>query len=162
LTNSQVKEASRIPGPGYLGITKLNEFNPISFMAAHALGCDGTGHDVAVVRYMGHSPESVASSARRLLVDKEEEIHAVSSLIEEKGTITGTEARQAMDEVSNPEADVEMIGPNGEKRNFVAKTRKGKNFFVSIGLPEKPASKKNDPKISEISDYKKDKNQIAA
>jgi hypothetical protein len=153
---SKVIEASREPGPGSLGHTLLGRYDRIAFMAAHAHGCDGTGHDVSVVRFMGDNPESAASSARQLLMNQEEEIYAVSSLIEEKGTITGEQAVQALDKVANPEADIEVIGPNGEKRSFVTKTRKGKNFFISIGLPENLEQQKNkkNQKIENISDYR--------
>src|SRR5438309_2024694 len=64
---SYVRRMSIIPGPGYLGITELDRFDAIAFMAPHAAGCDGTGHDVSVVAYMGHNPGVAAGAANALL-----------------------------------------------------------------------------------------------
>lgn len=136
LTGTGVVEASRVPGPGFRGRTKLTEFNAISFMAAHAMGCDGTGHDVAVVGWMGRDPDSAAVAARRLLANREDEIHAVASEIETKGTISGYEAELAMDGAVNPDAEVEITDPFGNIRHFVAKTRRSNGHIISIGIPE--------------------------
>ncbi len=122
-------EASNVPGPGYNGITKLSRFNPIAFMAAHAMGCDGTGHDVAVTAMMGHDPESVASAARSHLAPLAEEIHAVASLIETRRTISGYEARMAMDMVANPKVQIEIIDPKGKTGQFAEKIKKGQEYL---------------------------------
>ncbi|OGE37040.1 hypothetical protein A3B45_04095 [Candidatus Daviesbacteria bacterium RIFCSPLOWO2_01_FULL_39_12] len=134
LTGSCVRKASRIPGPGYSGITELNGFNGVAFMAAHALGCSGTGYDRLVVSQMGHDPDLLAGVARGVLSGHEEEISAVASLIEVKETISGTEALWVMNSARNPQAEVTIINPAGEKaRHFVTKIR-GSLVFLSIDL----------------------------
>lgn len=105
-------------------------------MAAHAMGCDGTGHDVAVVGWMGHDTGSAASAARSLLISREDEIHAVAAEIETKGTISGHEANEAMEKVAHPEVDVEIKDPFGNIRQFVAKVRKSEGYTLSIGIQE--------------------------
>ena len=132
LTGSKVLEASRIPGPGYSGITRLDGFNGVAFMAAHAMGCDGTGHDVAVVEWLGHNPDSLAWVARSVLAGRDEEIDAVASAIQARGTISGDEAEEAMDKILNHEIKVEIINPFGEQRHYVTKVREGKGFIIEI------------------------------
>lgn len=134
LNNTHVKEASKIPGPGYLGRTILGQFDGLSFVAAHAFGCSGTGHDRAVLVMLGHSPEVLASSARSLLSGHEDEIQAVSSLIESKGTISGYEAKDAMGRAANPEVDIYLFGPEGEKRHFVTRVRKSEGYIIPLDI----------------------------
>lgn len=154
LTGTHVIEASRIPGPGFLGRTILSEFNAISFMAAHAMGCGGTGHDVSVIAWKGHDPNSLAEAARSVLSGHEEEIYTVSSLIESRGTISGNEAKWAMDVVTNPEAEIDIINPLGEKRHFVTRIKKGEGYKISIGIPlENPGNEleeENQPILEDI------------
>lgn len=126
--------ASIIPGPGYEGITKLGRFDDVSFMAPDSLGCRGTKHDVFVVTLMKRSPSSAAATARSLLMDKGDEINAVASLMEEKGTITGDDAKWAMNEVVNPETAVEISNPEGKVNKFVTRIRKVKDSTYSVHL----------------------------
>ncbi|TSC85425.1 MAG: hypothetical protein G01um10147_1163 [Microgenomates group bacterium Gr01-1014_7] len=134
LTGSHVMEASKVPGSGYWGSTELDGFNPIAFVAAHAMGCSGTGHDVSVLVSQGHDPNLLAGEARSLLAYHKDEINAVASLIESRGTISGHEAVLAMNRAINPEAKVRIIDPLGNERHFVTKIRKnwvgGQTQFV--------------------------------
>ena len=123
LTGSHVKEASRRSGPGFLGRTILSEFNAIAFIAPHAKGCSGTGYDVSVLAIMGHDPDSLASAARSVLIGHEGEVHAVASLIEINGSISGYEAKEIMGRVNDPEAEIKITNPLGEERHFVIKVR---------------------------------------
>jgi hypothetical protein len=152
-TGSHVHEASRIPGPGYNGITRLNEFNPIAFMAAHAMGCSGTGHDVAVVRRMGYSPESVAAQARMIMSGHEAEIDAIAADIEMQGTISGNQAWNTMEKAANPEVEVFLIDPEGKPRHFVAKTRRSEGFLIDLGIIDfSKETKKRGPEESTTGD----------
>ncbi len=121
LTGTGVIEASKEPGPGYLGITRLEKFNLTAFIAAHAMGCDGTGHDVAVIRMMGHDPGSAAWAARELLVRHEEEINAVASSIEANGSISGRQVEESMENAANPKIMIEVTDPTGRMSRFVAR-----------------------------------------
>ena len=130
LTGSNVRRASRIPGPDYLGITELDGFNGVAFMAAHALGYGGTGYDRMVVVQMGHDPNLLADVARGVLAGYEEEISAVASLIEARGTISGGEAQWAMESVRDPRLEVAILNPLGsEERHFVLKVRQNPDFI---------------------------------
>lgn len=142
LTDNHVEEASIVPGPGYLGRT-IAGFSPIAFMAPHAMGCDGTGHDISVVIWKGYDPNSLAEAARSTLAGHEDEIYAVSSLIEAQGTISGYEAKWIMDEITHPEAQVEITNPLGQKWEFVSKTRSTSNgYFIPTELPNPSESPK--------------------
>ncbi len=120
LTGNNVEIASNVPGPGYLGKTVIGgEFNAIAFMAAHALGCSGTGHDRAVVALAGHDTEAAASAARSILSGHDREIYAVAALIETKRTISGFEAKEAMERAAKPQTEIKLTGPKGEVHYFV-------------------------------------------
>lgn len=135
LTGSHVREATNIAGDGYLGKTEIDGFNAIAFAAAHAKGCGGTGHDLAVLRILGHDPSSLAWAARNVLSGHDDEIYAVSSLIEERGRISGFEAKEAMKKASDPEADVELISPNGQSYHFTSKIRGNPQYYIPVRIP---------------------------
>lgn len=144
LTGDTPEIASRNPGPGYLGITILRRFNKLAFVAAHALGCSGAGHDLSVLHRMGHDIGSLASAARDLLSGNLNKVYAVASLIQAKGAITGGEAKWVMDKLDNPEAKVEVVGRFGKIRHFVTKLRGG-----AIPIPLDPAELSEEPAKTE-------------
>lgn len=134
LTGDKVIDATRIPGDGFKGRTRLTRFSGIAFVAAHARGSDGAGHDLWVLRSLGHDVDLLAGEARSVLSGHDEEIHAVASLIEEKGTISGYEAEMVMDRVNNPEVEINIINPLGQQRCFVSKIRTSGDYFIPIDL----------------------------
>lgn len=121
VTNSGMEKASKKPGPGYLGITVLKEFNPLAFVAAHAAGCKGVGYDLWVLARRGYDIDSLAKTARNILGKYRNGLRAVASLIEARGTISGQEAQWALEKGNNPEVAVNITNPLGEVRNFVVK-----------------------------------------
>lgn len=132
--NTHVIEASRIPGPGYLGFTELSNPDAIAAVAPHAFGHCGTGHDLNIVEIMGYDPHLLANTARKLLCGSEKEIHAVAALIEINGSISGFQAEEVMEQTENPEVDVEIVDPLGEKRQFVKKVRKSEGYFIPLDI----------------------------
>lgn len=134
LTGDNVLEATRISGPGYSGRTRLSRFNPIAFVAAHAKGCRGAGYDLMVLTSLGHDINSLAGAARGVLSGHEDKIHAVASLIEARGTISGYEALEVMEAVANPKAEITLINPLGQERSFVSKVRQGGDYFIPVDL----------------------------
>ena len=156
LTGTEVEDASSEPGPGFLGRTRLKAFNGIAFVAAHAMGCDGTGHDLGVLEYKKHNIGGLAEAARKVLRDREDEIHAVAVTIEEEGTVSGDRIKKVMDEAGKSEVEITVVGPNGQERNYVSKVRKGENHTITIGLEDKnkrqdKEEKENKPGIDKLS-----------
>lgn len=136
LRGKWVKEASRIPGPGYRGRTLVDEYDPVSFAAAHTMGCDGTGHDLAVIEYMGDDVGTAAITAGSILSNNKEKLRAVASLIEVHGAISGYDILWAIDKIDNPEAEVDIYGPKGKNQHFVKKTEKDKAYLIHVEIPD--------------------------
>lgn len=143
---SHAELVSIVPGPGYLGRTNLNEFNGVASMAPHAIGCSGTGQDMAVVEMMGYNPNSLAAEAKEVVDDNWDEIYGVGSLLEARGTIFRNEVLWAIDQVRNPEVELGVINPLGEERHFAIKARRGEWIAVPIMItnPSEEQSKQDD------------------
>ena len=122
-----VRRATIEPGPGYLGKTEVDEYDPVSFMGPRWLGCDGRGHDEAVVIAMGDDPGSSADAAGSYLRNAQEDLRDVAALLQKNKTITGSQAKEVMDRNANPEVNLYVIDPSGNVRHFVEKIKKGQN-----------------------------------
>ena len=120
-----VESATIIPGPGYLGMTKLSKFDAIAAAAAHAHGDSGTGHDLSIIRASGISESAAINGARSTLSGAEKEVYAVASLLEKKGTLSGSEIDTAMvgsekNETSMASIFINMPDGREEKRKVEA------------------------------------------
>lgn len=136
---NDVIEVTNVAGEGYLGRTLLTRFKAIAFAAAHALGYKGTGHDLAVLRRMGHDPEAVASDARRELAGREGDIHAVACDLAINRKLSGFGVNWAIEKSRNLKAKVEMQDPLGNISSFVTRVRKTIfGYTLSNGLPPPP------------------------
>ncbi len=136
-----IRRASINPGQGFLGFAEPYVFDPIMAAGPHAMGSGGTGHDMRLIELHGHDTGSAASAARSILSNLHEEVHAIASVLQEKGEISGYEAEEIMDEVANPEAEIKVIGPDGKERSFVSKVRKGEKHIITIGLENEKKDK---------------------
>ncbi|HVF68958.1 MAG TPA: hypothetical protein VNA13_00150, partial [Xanthomonadales bacterium] len=108
LTNTGVESATIIPGPGYLGLTKLSGFNAAA-AAADADGHGGTGHDLFIISASGHDVGSARSVARSVISSNRDEAEATASLIEERGIVSGIEIDQTIKEVRSKRGLDEVI-----------------------------------------------------
>jgi len=127
-----VRKATRIPGPGYLGLTELSRPDPIAAAGPHATGSHGTAHDVFIIGFMGHDVHSASSIARNIIENNIEKIEAVGSLIEEKQTVTGNEIQEAMNSVDRKEEKVKVIiksQDGGEQQTEELASQKGVVVF---------------------------------
>lgn len=120
LNNTEVIEVTNVAGPGYYGMTRLGRADAIAAVAAHAMGCNGTGHDLMIVHHMGHEASSASYAARSLLSGREKEIYSVATLLAQRRSISGEEVKYAMQKAVNPDAHIFASGPKGERVEFIA------------------------------------------
>jgi hypothetical protein len=106
---TEVRSATIVPGPGYLGLTELSRPDPISAAAPHATGSNGTGHDVFIIGLMGYDVSTASNVARGIIANNHKEVAAVAALLEEKRTVTGHEIQETMKNVSKKEERVMVI-----------------------------------------------------
>ena len=104
---TSVIDASVVPGPGYRGITRLRRPDAIAAAAPHSHGMGGTGHDVNIIRHMGHDVGAVYAIARNIANDNKEHIHAVAVQMDKKGTLSGGEIVNIMDEVDRRKREID-------------------------------------------------------
>lgn len=116
-----VRLVTIVPGPGYLGLTVLEEFNEVAAVAPHVNGRGGTGQDMLNARLSG-TDENVAMSVARSITDpNREEINDLAGELQEKNTMTGAELRSSINSNSkkkNLEATVFIKLPSGEERKY--------------------------------------------
>lgn len=97
--NATVEMASIVPGPGYLGITKLSRFSAAAAVAPHANGRYGTGHDLAVTQQMRADIGTAIGTAKSIIMRRQRQIRAVAGALETHRTLSGGEIRKVMDSV---------------------------------------------------------------
>jgi len=109
------------PSSDYLGLTELSRFDPVAAVAPHSMGAKGTGYDIMLVEQMGKDVSSLAKAARGIINNNWTAVEAVAKLLEEKGTISGFEAKQAINSAGKPkEEKVKAIveTPDGKIEEF--------------------------------------------
>lgn len=111
-----VEFATNVPGPGYLGLTKLTGPDSVAAVAPHVAGMDGTSHDMAIASISGNVGAAEAV-ARRNNITYREHIVAVAQGIETNGTLTGSQIEGIMKDVDKgPEVRLKVVHPNGDVR----------------------------------------------
>ncbi len=131
---TRVISATIIPGPGYLGLTRLSRPDAIAAAAPHATGSSGTSHDMRIVGLMGHDAAAVSSAARAIIDKNHEQVEAVATILEEKGTVTGSEIQYAIRDAEKKEDRVKIIVENledGDRTTETATATKGIVVFRS-------------------------------
>ena len=123
-----VKTATVRPGPGYLGMVDTGAYDAPTFMAPAAMGCDGGGHDEAVVEYFGDSKSAAASVGRSIVNENPHEVAAVANLLDEKGTVGDGEIQTRMNEVRDDvvlgeNVIVTIIHPNGRREDRIERAK---------------------------------------
>ena len=115
-----VESATIIPGDGYLGLTKLSRPDAVAAMGPHSMGASGTSFDVFIAGQIGNAG-AAESAARGIINSNMDKVEAVASVLEEKGTIGGSEISQAIREVEHPTPQLATIfieAPTGETQKL--------------------------------------------
>lgn len=136
LTGTWVKFTTIIPGPGYGGLTSLSEANAVAAVGPDELGHSGTGWDLLMAKLMGADRGSAGAVARSLAAKAHRLIYAVASTLQDKGTISGYEVKQTMVEAENPETRITYLGPQGERHEFIKKTREVNGYQIPLEIPD--------------------------
>lgn len=105
INGTPIEQVSIIPGPGYLGITKLGRPDAISALAPHATGASGTGHDVFIASLMVPNISSAENVARSIVYNNKEKINEVATDLEENKTMSGSQVKAAMDRVDKKKVE---------------------------------------------------------
>ncbi len=83
---------------GYEGATWPVKLTGASVLGPKGMGHTGTSHDERVAMYM-HIDFSAAETGRKMNEDHPEEFNAVASVLQDRQSITGYEAKEAFDSV---------------------------------------------------------------
>lgn len=113
-----VKGLSIIPGPGYKGVTWLEEFDPVAAMVHPG---DGDGHDRLITILSGHNPDSAASAANTYKRENAKAITRVAQTAEVKGTLNRHDIDNAIAETEKPveqKADIFVKNEDGSKQKI--------------------------------------------
>lgn len=112
-----VLQATDQPGPGYSGATWISEYERRVVAAPEAMGCDGTGQDLRDIEEHGDSVEAAVADARALLAGHQDELAAVATEIQKRGTASGAEMRFAKDRPRVDHVEVQVETARGELRD---------------------------------------------
>jgi len=105
-----VESVTIIPGPGYLGLTKLARFDAAAAAAADADGHSGTSHDLAIIGFAGHDASSARSAARSVMDSNRDVIEDVAIKLEENGTIYESDIKESVNHTRKErEADAVVL-----------------------------------------------------
>lgn len=133
---TSVDSVTIVPGVGFLGLTRLSKPDAIAAIAPHADGCSGTSHDLHIAESLGHNPSSLAGIARGIISQNRAEILEVRRKLHEKGTLTGGEVNDAINEArekknNNARSIKEItlfVSKEGGNLEKIVYTREGKKF----------------------------------
>jgi len=105
VNGTEVSNMTIQPSSDYLGLTELSRFDPVAAVAPHSMGAKGTGYDIMLVEQMGKDVSSLAKAARGIINNNWTAVETVAKLLEEKGTISGFEVKQAINSAGKPKEE---------------------------------------------------------
>jgi hypothetical protein len=109
VNGSDVSRITVNPTSEYLGLTELSKFDAVAAVAPHATGASGTGYDIKLVEQLGYDVSSLSKAARGIISSNWTAVEAVARLLEERGTISGFEARQALNSAGIPKEEIVKV-----------------------------------------------------
>lgn len=125
---TEVSSITIQPSSDYHGLTELSKFDAVAALGPHSVGASGTGYDVSLVERMGYDVGALSKAARGMINNNLTAIEAVAELLEERGTLSGSEAKQAINSAGKPKDEkVKVIIENsaGEVEEFSDLESKG-------------------------------------
>ncbi len=133
---SKLKRATIKPGPGYLGLTELSEFDATAAAASHAN--EGNADDIRKIKAAGHDVGSATSAAKDRMSGNEDIIYEIASRLEEKKELSGDKIRSIAKQVERRRkfdvVEVSVISPDGSKNEFQTEIeKKGTVVLVNFG-----------------------------
>lgn len=131
-----IELVSIIPGPGYLGITKLKKFDSVAAAAPHAFGMDGTDWDTYLVEANGGSITGNSAAARSRLKNEDEYIDVLSRRLEKVKSMNGNEVKKVRDYVTKGHSiELKITKADGEQIVINEKI-KGEIVIVDFTEPD--------------------------
>lgn len=130
LVGLTVFKATDQPSAEYAGATWTSGYEPRMVAAPAAFGCDGTGHDLATIEENGDSVDHAIRGARSLLSGRADEVSAIATEIQKRGTATGTQMLAAAERVLDDQIEVRVETPSGH-----TETKRGRLINNVIDLP---------------------------
>ena len=139
----EIVYATIIPRGEALGITQPVKMTAAAAAAPEALGHDGTGWDMFLTEHiLGVDPGTAKSAARSALSGRQEEMHEVATLLEEKKTIGQRDVDQARENVKKRRQgihpiEVETTSPQGKTTTTIVESFRGE-IKIENGLLKFP------------------------
>lgn len=124
----RIVSATIIPSGDALGTTQPVKMTAAAAAAPEALGHDGTGWDMYITEHvLGVDPNVAKSAARSALSGREEELHEVATLLQERSTIGQSDVEEARQNVSDRNQgifpiEVEIITNDGQRRRITTRS----------------------------------------
>ncbi len=124
----RIKSATIIPSGNALGTTTPEVMTAAAAAAAAAMGHDGVGWDLFVTEQMlGVDAQTAKTAARQALSGKQEEMHEVATLLEERKTIYQSDVEEARENVRRKRkgifaVEVEITSAQGKLISFTTET----------------------------------------
>lgn len=126
-----LESVTNIPGAGYLGLTIPKRPDAVAALAPHAMGRDGTGHDVMVAGMITSDLGSSMRVARNIINRRKKEVHEVATVLAEKRTIGEKDVDEAMQKAKEEKPDentatIFVITPEGQQEMSGVEIENGK------------------------------------
>lgn len=129
-----VYKATDIPSADYGGATWVSDYDPRVAAAAEAMGCSGTGHDMWTVDMMGDSPTAAIVGAFALIGNRHDELNAIATEIQARGTASGSDMANAKDRVHTDVVEVTVEAKDGTTKSHIVAAR-ANTVHVPVELP---------------------------
>lgn len=128
VTGAGVVSATVIPDGDTLGSVRVGR--PDATVAAAHFGV-GDGHDRMVVRFLGVDEDAASRAAQGILRCNTDKVDAVAGLLDEKGTVSGSEIEAVIKEVDVPRENVivRFQTPDGNVQRTTVQAVKGEVVF---------------------------------
>ncbi len=152
-----VKEVTNIPDGPSEGSTSFNGYDARVFAAAHAMGCRGGSHDLAVITMVEGSTGESISAAKSLLKGprRYKQMLAIATLLDKRRRMGGGESMAILQDVTKEQDEGELyvmrvIRPDGTEQTSTerikgAPARAVNELVTLIRLTEEPKEKKRAP-----------------
>lgn len=134
-SNCDIIEATIIPDGDSLGKTIPRRMTAAGAAAAHAMGYDGTGHDMQVAAFLGYTQASADALAHNALLGKQEEVEEIAIALEENGSIGQSHVDEALRRVDDRKKGNHLVLVTRRDRNGREDTMEARSDHQIVMVP---------------------------
>lgn len=133
----EIVNATIIPSGDALGTTTPVRMTAAAAAAAEAMGHSGTGWDMFLTEhYLGVDRHTAKAAARAALSGKQEEMHEVATLLQERGTIGQSDVNEAWKNVDNRRHGIHIVEVQINKPGEKTQTHRLQSFRNEIKIAD--------------------------